>query len=156
MNSILTMESALMPTKSQAKAKVVKSSTNKTADPVTAAAPTVSYDPSTKNAKPTKSITPPTPTPPRNNISKKDIVTRVAAKIGLSTMVADIAVSATFDAMKDALLRGERIELRNFGVFEIKPRKAGFGRNPKTGKEVVLMEGRGKTVKFKMGKGLKE
>ncbi len=149
------MESALMPTKPQAKAKVVKSSTNKKDEPVFVAATTAKPDLSTKRVKSAEPVSSP-PAPPRNNISRKDIVMRVATKIGLSIMVADIAVSATFEAMKNALLRGERIELRNFGVFEIKPRKAGLGRNPKTGEEVVLMKGRGKTVKFKMGKELKE
>ena len=148
-----------MPTNPQAKAKVVKakSSANQTVEPVVVVTPPTTPVPPTKQTKAAKAPkpTPPTPTP-RNNITKKDIVTRVADKTGLSMMVADIAVNAAFDAMKSALLKGDRIELRNFGVFELKPRKAGLGRNPKTGKEVPLVAGRGKTVKFKMGKELKE
>ena len=49
--------------------------------------------------------------------------------------------------------RGERIELRGFGVFNIRPRKTGIGRNPRTGEEVIIP--RGKAVRFKPGKDLK-
>jgi DNA-binding protein HU-beta len=48
--------------------------------------------------------------------------------------------------------RGERIELRGFGVFNIKPRKTGIGRNPRTGEEVRIPPG--KAVRFKPGKEL--
>ena len=48
--------------------------------------------------------------------------------------------------------RGERIELRGFGVFQVKPRKRGIGRNPRTGKEVRIPPGR--TIRFKPGKDL--
>ena len=52
--------------------------------------------------------------------------------------------------MKAALARGERIELRGFGVFAVKPRKRGVGRNPRTGQEVAIPSG--KTIRFKPGK----
>ena len=48
--------------------------------------------------------------------------------------------------------RGERVELRGFGVFQVKPRKRGIGRNPRTGKEVRIPPGR--TIRFKPGKDL--
>ena len=54
--------------------------------------------------------------------------------------------------MKEALARGERIELRGFGVFVVKPRKRGVGRNPRTGEEVAIPSG--KTIRFKPGKEL--
>jgi DNA-binding protein HU-beta len=54
--------------------------------------------------------------------------------------------------MKEALTRGERIELRGFGVFVVKPRKRGVGRNPRTGEEVAIPSG--KTIRFKPGKEL--
>jgi DNA-binding protein HU-beta len=54
--------------------------------------------------------------------------------------------------MKEALMRGERIELRGFGVFVVKPRKRGVGRNPRTGEEVAIPSG--KTIRFKPGKEL--
>jgi DNA-binding protein HU-beta len=63
------------------------------------------------------------------------------------------AVNALFDGMRDALLRGDRIELRGFGVFLVKDRKRGIGRNPKTGHEVEIPPG--KTIRFKPGKALR-
>lgn len=56
--------------------------------------------------------------------------------------------------MKTALQDEERIELRGFGVFQVKPRKKGVGRNPRTGKEVQIPPG--KTIRFKPGKNLSE
>ena len=63
-----------------------------------------------------------------------------------------VAVDAVFDAMRLSMQRGERIELRGFGVFQVKPRKRGIGRNPRTGKEVRIPPGR--TIRFKPGKEL--
>lgn len=63
---------------------------------------------------------------------------------------AEEAVEALFHSMKMALTRGERIELRGFGVFAVKPRKRGVGRNPRTGQEVAIRSG--KTIRFKPGK----
>lgn len=57
-----------------------------------------------------------------------------------------------FDSMKKALSSGERIELRGFGVFNVRPRKTGIGRNPRTGAEVSIAPG--KAVRFKPGKEL--
>jgi DNA-binding protein HU-beta len=54
--------------------------------------------------------------------------------------------------MKAALQRGERIELRGFGVFVVKPRKRGVGRNPRTGQVTHIPPG--KTIRFKPGKEL--
>ncbi len=54
--------------------------------------------------------------------------------------------------MKSALTRSDRIELRGFGVFTVKPRKTGVGRNPRTGAEVSIVPG--KAVRFKPGKDL--
>ena len=54
---------------------------------------------------------------------------------------------------EEAMERGERIELRGFGVFQIKPRKTGIGRNPRTGEEVRIPPG--KAVRFKPGKELR-
>jgi DNA-binding protein HU-beta len=67
-------------------------------------------------------------------------------------MKAEQAVDALFHSMKEALERGERIELRGFGVFVVKPRKRGVGRNPRTGEEVAIPSG--KTIRFKPGKEL--
>ena len=61
---------------------------------------------------------------------KLDIITNVAEKTGVPKMKAEAAVEALFEAMKKAMQRGERIELRGFGVFVVKPRKRGIGRCP--------------------------
>lgn len=85
---------------------------------------------------------------------KNDIVNYVADKTGVPKMKAEEAVEALFTAMKEALKRGERIELRNFGVFIVKARKRGIGRNPRTGEEVAIPIG--KTIRFKPGKELQD
>ena len=83
---------------------------------------------------------------------KSDLVECVIDRTGLSKSLARIAVQTILDTMRDSIARGERIELRGFGVFEIRPRKTGIGRNPKTGKEVRIPPG--KTVRFKPGKDM--
>jgi len=85
-------------------------------------------------------------------VIKLDIINRVAEKTGVPKMKAEQAVDALFHSMKGALTRGERIELRGFGVFVVKPRKRGVGRNPRTGEEVAIPSG--KTIRFKPGKDL--
>lgn len=84
---------------------------------------------------------------------KQDIVSRVAEQKGITKVKAEIAVDAFFDSLKGALKAGERIELRGFGVFVVKPRKSGIGRNPRTGAEVPIPPG--KTVRFKPGKEIR-
>ena len=83
---------------------------------------------------------------------KLDIINHVAERTGVPKMKAEIAVEALFEAMKSAMQKGERIELRGFGVFVVKPRKRGVGRNPRTGTQVAIPEG--KTIRFKPGKDL--
>jgi DNA-binding protein HU-beta len=86
-------------------------------------------------------------------VVKQDIVSRVAEQKGITKVKAEIAVDAFFDSLKNALKVGERIELRGFGVFVVKPRKSGIGRNPRTGAEVPIPPG--KTVRFKPGKEIR-
>jgi DNA-binding protein HU-beta len=85
-------------------------------------------------------------------VIKLDIINHVAERTGVPKMKAEIAVEALFEAMKGAMKNGERIELRGFGVFVVKPRKRGVGRNPRTGTQVAIPEG--KTIRFKPGKEL--
>lgn len=84
---------------------------------------------------------------------KADIVNRVAELSDLPRIKAVQAVDSILDSMKAALRDGRRIELRGFGVFQVRDRKRGVGRNPKTGVEVAITPGR--TVRFKPGKDLK-
>jgi DNA-binding protein HU-beta len=83
---------------------------------------------------------------------KLDIVNKVVATTGVTRTKAEHAVETVFEALKSALGRGQRIELRRFGVFTVKPRKTGIGRNPRTGQEVTIPPG--KAVRFKPGKEL--
>ncbi|PYV29070.1 MAG: integration host factor subunit beta [Acidobacteria bacterium] len=83
---------------------------------------------------------------------KLDIITEVVNRTGLTKTKAEIAVETVFESMKRALGNGDRIELRGFGVFNVKPRKTGIGRNPRTGEEVSIPPG--KAVRFKPGKEL--
>ena len=83
---------------------------------------------------------------------KLDIVNEVVNRTGITKTKAELAVETVFGAMKTALEQGDRIELRGFGVFNLKPRKTGVGRNPRTGEEVTIPPG--KVVRFKPGKEL--
>lgn len=84
---------------------------------------------------------------------KVDIINLLAQEADITKVKAVIAVEALLDALKESMRRSERIELRGFGVFQVKPRKKGIGRNPRTGKEVRIPPGR--TIKFKPGKNLR-
>lgn len=84
---------------------------------------------------------------------KLDIVNAVVNQVtGVSRSKAEQAVETVFESLKNAMGRGNRIELRRFGVFNVRPRKTGIGRNPKTGEEVAIPPG--KAVRFKPGKEL--
>jgi len=80
---------------------------------------------------------------------KVDIINEVSRAADITKVRAEVAVEAVLDA---SMVNGERIELRGFGVFQVKPRKRGIGRNPRTGKEVRIPPGR--TIRFKPGKDL--
>ena len=84
---------------------------------------------------------------------KVDIINEVAQAADITKVKAVVAVEAILEALKDSMRRGERIELRGFGVFQVKPRKKGIGRNPRTGREVRIPPG--KTIRFKPGKNLR-
>lgn len=83
---------------------------------------------------------------------KQDIIHRVVEETGLQRNKAEAAVDTVFESMKKALAAGDRIELRGFGVFNVRPRKTGIGRNPRTGAEISIQPGR--AVRFKPGKDL--
>lgn len=84
---------------------------------------------------------------------KQDIVNRVAGDVQLTKSKSEIAVENVLEALKRALKRGERIELRGFGVFSVKDRKTGVGRNPRTGEQVPIPKG--KSIRFKPGKEIR-
>lgn len=88
----------------------------------------------------------------RYDLIKQDLIQRVVERTGLVRTKAEAAVDAIFESMKHSLAEGDRIELRGFGVFTVKPRKTGVGRNPRTGAEVSIAPG--KAIRFKPGKDL--
>ena len=85
------------------------------------------------------------------SVIKLDIINEVVNRTGITKTKAEIAVETVFLAMKKALAAEDRIELRGFGVFNVKPRKTGIGRNPRTGEEVNIPPG--KAVRFKPRQG---
>ncbi len=84
---------------------------------------------------------------------KVDLVNEVSKLAAITKVKAEVAVDAIFDAMRLAMQRGERIELRGFGVFQVKARRRGIGRNFRTGQEDQIPPGR--TIRFRPGKELK-
>ena len=86
-------------------------------------------------------------------MNRSDIVAQLAESApNMTQTLADDVLKALFEEIGDALARGERVELRNFGVFRTKELKATTGRNPRNGESVELGERR--LPHFKAGKGL--
>ena len=83
-------------------------------------------------------------------MTKKEIVKTISDEIGLTQLKTKEIVQKTFDAIVDTLVEDHRIELRNFGVFEVKKRAARKARNPRTGEKVSVPEKF--VVTFKPGK----
>ncbi|MCY4399407.1 MAG: integration host factor subunit beta [Gemmatimonadetes bacterium] len=73
-------------------------------------------------------------------MTKADLVEQVADAIGprVTKRECGLAVDTFLDAVKDALARGDRIELRGFGTFKVRNRKARAARNPRTGEAVEV------------------
>jgi integration host factor subunit beta len=88
------------------------------------------------------------------SMTKSDLIEAVANKLQLPKGKAELIVNCIFDAMEDSLKKGERIEIRGFGSFEIRHYKAYEGRNPRTGDPVGVQPKR--LPFFKVGKELKE
>src|ERR1700744_1367827 len=88
-------------------------------------------------------------------LTKRDLVIRISEETGLiQTQVVGV-VQKTLDYIAEALAKGDKVELRNFGVFEVKVRKARIGRNPNKPETDVPIPGRA-VVKFKPGKEMRE
>ncbi len=87
-------------------------------------------------------------------MTKKDIVLRITDSTGIKQVDVKRIVQKTFDSIIESLTRNEKVELRNFGVFKIKERRARFGRNPRTGESVPVPPR--KVVVFKPGLEMKQ
>jgi nucleoid DNA-binding protein len=87
-------------------------------------------------------------------VTKKEIVRTISEEIGLTQLKTKEIVQKTFDAIVEALVEDHRIELRNFGVFEVKRRAPRKARNPRTGDKVEVPEKF--VVTFKPGKEMEQ
>lgn len=87
-------------------------------------------------------------------MTKKEIVRTISEEIGLTQLQTKKIVQKTFNAIVDTLVREKRIELRNFGVFEVKRRAPRKARNPRTDEEVLVPAKY--VVTFKPGKEMEE
>ncbi len=87
-------------------------------------------------------------------MTKKEIVKQISEELGLTQLKTKEIVQRTLDAIIMTLVREKRIELRNFGVFEVKPRAARTARNPKTSEKVTVPPKY--VVTFKPGKEMEE
>lgn len=88
-------------------------------------------------------------------MTKRDLVVRISEETGLAQQDVQTAVQKTLDYISEAVTHGEKVELRNFGVFEVKVRKARVGRNPNAPAADVPIPPRA-VVKFKPGKEMRE
>jgi len=87
-------------------------------------------------------------------LTKRDLVTRISDETGLVQQQVLDVVQKTLDYIAEALAKGDKVELRNFGVFEVKVRKARIGRNPNAPETDVPIPERS-VVKFKPGKEMR-
>ena len=87
-------------------------------------------------------------------MTKRELVIRIANKLGMTQGDVARIVESTFDIISKTLAEGERWELRDFGVFEVKTRASRMGRNPRTGEQVPVPAR--KVVTFRAGKRMKE
>ena len=85
------------------------------------------------------------------NLTKRDIVLQVSKETGITQQEVFAVVQLALDSITDALASGRDVEIRNFGVFEVRLTKARVGRNPKDPGTDVPIPARA-TVKFKSGK----
>lgn len=88
-------------------------------------------------------------------MTKRDLVVTISEETGLVQQQVLEVIQRTLDHISNALARGETVELRNFGVFEVKVRKARIGRNPNAPAKDVRIPPRA-VVKFKAGKEMRD
>jgi len=87
-------------------------------------------------------------------MTRADLISKVADKAKLDRKSAEKAVTATFEAIKEALIANEKVQVLGFGTFENRTRAARKGRNPRTGDEIDIKASN--LPSFKAGKSLKE
>ena len=88
-------------------------------------------------------------------MTKREIVMKISSETGLTQVEVKRVVQRTFDLIIEALTSGDKVELRNFGVFQVKRRKKRLGRNPNKPEEVIPIPEKN-VPDFKPGKIMKE
>ena len=88
-------------------------------------------------------------------LTKRDLVNRIAEETGQIQQKVLVVVQKSLDYIAEALAKGDKVELRNFGVFEVRVRKARIGRNPNVPSKDVAIPQRS-VVKFKAGKEMRK
>lgn len=87
-------------------------------------------------------------------MNKKDLINVVAEKTGMTKKDSGLVVESVFDAIKETLSKGEKVQIIGFGTFEVRDRVARKGHNPQTGEEIDIPATR--VPAFKAGKALKD
>jgi integration host factor subunit beta len=87
-------------------------------------------------------------------MTKKDIIMKISEDTGFKQIDVKEVVQRTFDIIVESLRRGDKVELRNFGIFKVKTRRGRLGRNPRTGDGVSIPDK--KVVSFKAGMKMKQ
>ena len=87
-------------------------------------------------------------------MNKTELIAAVAAKAGLSKKDAERVVNATIESITESLVKGDKVNVSGFGIFEVKTREARVGRNPRT-KETIQIPASRQPI-FKAGKALKD
>ena len=88
-------------------------------------------------------------------MTKRELANRISEETGLTQQQVHQVIQKTMDVITESLVKGDTIEFRDFGVFEVKTRKARLGRNPNRPENTVAIPPR-RIVKFKPGKAMKE
>jgi integration host factor subunit beta len=86
-------------------------------------------------------------------VTKKEIIMSISENMDLKQVDVKEVVQRTFDMITESLEKGDKVELRNFGIFKVKIRKGRLGRNPRTGESVTIPDK--KVVSFKSGMRMK-
>lgn len=87
-------------------------------------------------------------------MNKTELISAVAEKAGITKKDTEAVISATLDAITEALAQGDKVQLAGFGIFEVKNREARTGRNPRTGETMEIAAT--KIPSFKAYNGLKD
>jgi len=87
-------------------------------------------------------------------MNKTELIAAVSEKSGLSRKDADAAVRAVIDSITEAMVAGDKVQLVGFGTFEVRERSERYGRDPRTGEQMVIPAA--KAPAFKVGQGLKD